>query len=208
MEAGQSVRGVLGPEPSLAASPGPSPSRRSSRRVIANPISGERIVVRRTASETDGELFEFDVELPPGAHVPAGHAHPRQEERFTVLEGRVKFRVGLRSVVATEGGVVVVPRGRPHWFGNAGDGPARLRVEARPALRTQELFEATETISRAGHVPGTRLPRLSDLAAVLAEFDREVATPYVPERVMRILLAPFARFGRWRGALRRSREPS
>lgn len=164
--------------------------------MIENPISGERIVVRRTAAETGGALFEFDLYLPPGAHVPAGHAHPHQEERFTVLEGRFRFRLGRRTIVAGPGDVVTVPRGAAHWFGNAGEGVAHARVEARPALRTQELFEATEALSRSGRIPGTRLPALPDLAMVLLEFDREVVTPHVPARLARAFLMPLAWLGR------------
>jgi hypothetical protein len=40
-------------------------------RVIHNPISGERIVVRASGTQTDGRLFAFDLFLPPGGHVPA-----------------------------------------------------------------------------------------------------------------------------------------
>ena len=32
--------------------------------VIENPVSGERITFRRTSADTNGELLEFDVELP------------------------------------------------------------------------------------------------------------------------------------------------
>ncbi|MBO0706281.1 MAG: hypothetical protein J2P39_13235, partial [Candidatus Dormibacteraeota bacterium] len=59
---------------------------RGAGRVIENPVSGERIVIRRSGAETGGALLAFDLFLPPGAHVPAGHVHPEQEERFTVLE--------------------------------------------------------------------------------------------------------------------------
>ena len=70
--------------------------------------------------------------------------------------------------------------------------------EVRPALRTQEFFEANERIAHAGHFLGTRLPRLSDLAAVLLEYEREVSVPNVPAAVIRRLLAPLAWFGRRR----------
>ena len=60
-------------------------------RVIDNARSGERIVIRQSGSETDGQLLAFDLFLQPGAHVPAAHSHPRQEERFTVLRGPRPF---------------------------------------------------------------------------------------------------------------------
>ncbi len=168
------------------------------RRVIENPISGERIVVRQTAAETGGQLFVFDLFLPPGAHVPARHAHPIQEEQFTVLAGRMRFRLGRRIIEAGPGETVVVPVGKAHWFGNAGVEVSQARVEVRPALRTEEFFEANETMARAGHFLGTRLPRLSDLARVLLEFEREVSVPNVPPFLVKGFLAPLAWLARRR----------
>ena len=162
-------------------------------RVIVNPISGERIVIRRTGTETGGRLLAFDLFLPPGTHVPAGHVHPEQAEQFTVIDGQMKFRVGGRTVLAGPGETIAVDPGSAHWFGNPGPQIAHAYVEVRPALRMQEMFEATST---AGHIPGTGLPLPSDLAAVLLEFRREVAVPHLPRFVATALLSPLAWFAR------------
>jgi quercetin dioxygenase-like cupin family protein len=167
-------------------------------RVIDNPVSGERIVIRESAAETGGRLLSFDLFLPPGAHVPARHVHPVQEERFTLVAGRMRFRLGRDTVLAGPGETVRVPPGTAHWFGNAGDEVAHARVEVRPALRMQEFFESTEAMGRAGHFLGTRLPRLSDLALVLLEFHREVAVPDVPAFLVMVFMAPLAWLGRRR----------
>jgi len=169
-------------------------------RVIDNPISGERIVIRESGEETGGRLLRFDLYLPPGGHVPATHVHPVQEERFTVVSGRMRFRLGRRTILARPGETVLVPAGRSHWFGNAGEEVAHAHVEVRPALRTEELFAATEAMSRTGRLPGTRLPRLTDLAVVLLEFQRELAVPTVPAFVVRAALTPLVWLARRRGA--------
>jgi quercetin dioxygenase-like cupin family protein len=167
-------------------------------RAIQNPISGERIVIRKTAAETGGKLLAFDLFLPPGGHVPASHVHPEQEERFTVVSGRMRFRLDGRDIMAGPGDTVVITAGRPHWFGNAGSAVSHAQVEVRPALRMEEMFEATEAISLAGHFPGTRLPRLSDLALVLLEFRRELAVPHLPHALVTALLSPPAWLARRR----------
>jgi quercetin dioxygenase-like cupin family protein len=173
-------------------------------RVIDNPISGERIVIRESGAQTGGQLLSFDLFLPPGAHVPARHVHPVQEEQFTVMAGQMRFRLGRRTILANPGDTVRVPAGKAHWFGNSGAGVAHARVEARPALRMEEAFEAAATMGRAGRVFGIRLPRLSDLALYLIEFQREMAVPDVPPFLVRTLLAPLAWLGRRRG---RDAEP-
>lgn len=173
-------------------------------RVIHNPISGERIVIRETGAQTGGDLLSFDLFLPPGAHVPARHVHPVQEERFTVIEGRWRFRLGRRTILANPGDTVLVPAGTAHWFGNIGEGEAHARVEARPALRMEEMFESAAAMSVARYFPGARIPRLSDLALFLTEFRRELAVPDVPAFLIRAFLVPLAWLGRRR---RRDVEP-
>src|SRR5215218_10301979 len=106
---------------------------------LENPVSGERITFLQTAADTDGELLEFELELAADGHVPGAHVHPEQEERFHVLDGTMRFRLGLRTIVAGPGETVVVPAGRVHKFANGGDAPARARVEVAPALDMEEL---------------------------------------------------------------------
>lgn len=169
-------------------------------RVIENPISGERIVIRESGAQNGGRLLVFDLYLPPGAHVPARHVHPAQEEQFTVVAGRMRFRLGRRTILARPGDTVRVPAGTPHWFGNAGPGTSHARVEARPALRLEEAFEAAAAIGTMGPILGARrLPRLTDLALYMLEYRGELAAPDVPPLLLRAVLTPLAWLGRRRG---------
>jgi quercetin dioxygenase-like cupin family protein len=165
-------------------------------RVIDNAISGERIVIRKSGAQTGGRVLAFDLFLPPGGHVPAGHVHPVQEERFTVVAGRMRFRLGRRTILASPGETVRVPPGTAHWFGNDGAEVALTRVTVRPALRMEELLHRT---GRLG-MHGTYLPRLSELALVLTEFQHELAVPNVPAFVVRVVVAPLAWLARRRAA--------
>ncbi len=169
-------------------------------RIIENPISGERIVIRVTAAQSAGELLAFDLFLPPGGHVPAGHVHPVQEERFTIVAGEWRFKLGRRSILVGPGQTVLVPSGAAHWFGNIGETPGQARVEVRPALRTEELLELSESVSRAARAAGRRLPSVHDLALMLLEFQLELAVPHVPAGLMRFGLKPVA----WLARRRRS----
>src|SRR5205823_12130529 len=156
--------------------------------------------------ETVCHLLVVDLFLHPDAHITARQAHPIQEEQFTVLAGRMRFRLGRRTIDAGPGETVVVPVGKAHWFGNAGTEVSQARVEVRPALRTEEFFEANETMARAGHFLGTRLPRPTDLARVLVEFEREVSVPNVPPFLVRSFLAPLAWLARRRAGGRDLRD--
>src|SRR5215208_2169615 len=107
---------------------------------LENPVTGERFTFTDTASSTDGELLAFDFALRPGGAVPLPHVHPVQTERFQVVSGQMRFRVGLHTFVAGPGDVVEVAPGVAHSFANAGEHEARLHVEVRPALAMEEMF--------------------------------------------------------------------
>ena len=120
----------------------------------------------------------IDLFLPPGKHVPSRHTHPIQEERFTILAGTMRFRLGWRRILATPGDTIAIPAGVAHWFGNAGSGVVHARVEVRPALRMEELFATAATID-AGTQRSIRhwVRQLPAVARLLIEFQREVAVP-------------------------------
>lgn len=156
----------------------------SANSVIENPVSGETIIIRTGADETDGRVLAWELRLAPGGKVPSGHTHPQQEERFTVREGRMRFRVGGRSRVCGPGETVVVPPGTAHHFSNAGRVEARVDVETSPALQMEELLRTAAALSRGRGDRPRRLPRPADLLLFMRDFRSEVAAPYLPVRLM------------------------
>jgi quercetin dioxygenase-like cupin family protein len=166
--------------------------------IVDNPVSGERFVFTTTAEDTGGELLVFELEVPPGGRVPGGHVHPAQEERFEVTSGRMRFKKGLRWVTAESGDEVIVPAGTSHRFANAGERTARVRVEVRPALRMEELFETVAALAREGHTFPSGMPRPLELAMFMREFEPEVEAPVVPGLV-RAVMSPLVWIARRRG---------
>lgn len=167
---------------------------------LENPASGERITFRQTAAETNGELVAIDLELAPGGRVPGGlHIHPLQEERFEVTQGTMRFRLGWKKIVAKRGDVVVVPPGVRHDFANAADEEARVRVEIRPALKMEQLFETAVALAKDGRTTRSGLPKPLDLALFAQEFEQEVQAAFPPRWVQRIALAPLAWLAKRRG---------
>jgi mannose-6-phosphate isomerase-like protein (cupin superfamily) len=166
---------------------------------IENPVSGERITFRKTAADTGGDLLEIDLELRPDGHAPGLHVHPEQDERFEVTEGRMRFKLGLKTIVAEAGDVVTVPAGRAHKFTNAGEGMASARVQVRPALQMERLFETAVQLAEEGRTTKKGLPKPLDLALFTQEFEREVRGAFPPAFVQKATLAPLAWLARRRG---------
>jgi quercetin dioxygenase-like cupin family protein len=170
-----------------------------SGQIIDNPVSGERIEFLRTAAETDGELLEFELTLAANGRVPGAHVHPEQEERFQVLEGTIRFRLGLRTIVAAAGETVAVPAGRVHKFSNGGEGRARARVQVVPALAMEDLLVTTAELAEEGEVLRSGMPKPVHLALFVRRFRREVRAPFPPAPLVRALTSPLAALGRRRG---------
>jgi quercetin dioxygenase-like cupin family protein len=164
---------------------------------IENPVTGERFTFTHTAASTDGELLAFDFALRPGGAVPVPHVHPIQTERFEVTEGRMRFRVGLRTVIAEPGDVIEVEPGVMHSFANAGDTEARLRVEVRPALQMEEMFAEVVALAETGQMTRRGMPRNPLVLADLARrYDQEAHAPFMSVGVQRALLAPLVLLAR------------
>ncbi len=158
-----------------------------------NPASGERITFRQTAADTNGELVSIDLALPAGGRVPGGlHIHPLQEERFEVVEGTMHFRLRRERILAGPGDVVIVPPGVPHDFANGGDEDALVRVEVRPALQMEQLFETAVALAEQGRTMRRGIPKPLDLALFTRRFAQEVQAAFPPLWLQRVALAPLA----------------
>jgi quercetin dioxygenase-like cupin family protein len=158
---------------------------------LENPITGERFTFTDTAATTNGELLAFELSLKPGGAVPVPHVHPVQTERFEVVSGRMRFRVGLRHVEAGPGEVLEIQPGVTHGFANAGDEEVRVRVEVRPALAMEEMFADVIALAQAGRMTRRGMPRnLLDFALLARTYDQEAHGPFMTVGLQRLLLWP------------------
>ena len=122
---------------------------------------GFRLRLVRTAAETGGEVLEMEASYAGNGQWPPEHLHPRQLERFEVLEGAVRAIIDGNERRYGTGEKFEVPSATPHTM--TADEPARLRWEVTPALRTAEMFEALYESD----------PAERDFAKLLAEFSEE-----------------------------------
>jgi mannose-6-phosphate isomerase-like protein (cupin superfamily) len=168
--------------------------------VLENPVTGERVVFRRTTAETGGELLEYDLIYRPQGFVTRPHVHPRQEERHEVVEGALGLVVGRGAEQRLDpGDAVVVPAGTTHRLFPIGDEPVHVRFTLRPALRTEELLETFVALARDGKLRPNGMPGLLDLAVIARDFEDEGYATRPPLWIQRALLGPLAALGRRRG---------
>jgi mannose-6-phosphate isomerase-like protein (cupin superfamily) len=134
-----------------------------------NGPDGFRLLLLRTGDETGGELLEMEAGYAGTGNLPPNHMHPRQVERFEVLEGSVRTIIdGVERDYGT-GESFEVPAGTPHQM--TADVPARVRWQVEPALRTAEFFERLYAAMAGEGRDG------EDLLAEFSDEFRLVATP-------------------------------
>ena len=166
---------------------------------IENPVTGERIVFRKTSRDTGGQAVVIETFVQPDGFVAAAHVHPSQEERFEVLKGSVGFRIGREKLVAGPGQRITVPAGTPHKFWNAGDTEAHFVCEVRPALQFESLLETMFALAVDGKTNKKGMPNPLRLAVIAnAHFDT-VRLPFPPAILQRIGLALGSPAGRLLG---------
>lgn len=146
----------------------------------------------------DAERLIIDIEIQPGGDGPL-HIHPSQEERWTVLDGRLRFRVGHRRIVPQTGEQIVIAAGVKHAFKNIGDSVAHARAEVDPALELQGFLQDGAALARAGYYTRrgvVKSPKgLLEMARFLERY-RDVAIICNPPRfAQRALIAVVSLFG-------------
>jgi mannose-6-phosphate isomerase-like protein (cupin superfamily) len=141
----------------------------------------QTITVTRSGADTRGALLEVESTWSGAGDLPPARYHPGQDERFEIVEGRLRVLIDGAERVLGPGDVVDVPCGAVHAM-TAVDGPARAIWQTRPALRTEAFFAGIDAAQRRG---GSLLA----LAPVIREHSGEVRYTNPPWMIQRPLFA-------------------
>jgi hypothetical protein len=159
--------------------------------IIEDPVSRVRM-----RFEPEGENLFVDNWIEPGGRL-AAHLHPRQEERWWVVEGTVGFSARRRGKVDRSGGRrdrgPAGGRTRPNQRLRPGRPPPMPRDAS---LRLQEFLEgAPRRLARAcSHRPGERGAAGRPLGGRLSSAFRDEVVFVSPPRIVQwILIALLAR---------------
>jgi mannose-6-phosphate isomerase-like protein (cupin superfamily) len=146
-----------------------------SRKEVVNPVTGERIVFLRTATDEDGEFLEFDDFWTRQGHRVPEHIHPEMEERWEVVSGSPIFVIGGIEHTLSAGDKIAAPPGTPHMGWNPISGEIHLRVQMRPPMRWRQFTEELFGLAREGETDEHGLPTEPHLSRLLMNYRREIA---------------------------------
>jgi mannose-6-phosphate isomerase-like protein (cupin superfamily) len=163
---------------------------------IENPVTGERIVFRKTSADTNGEAVVIECFVRPNGFVAAAHVHPAQDERFEILKGSVAFKLDGRKLTAGPGQRILVPAGTAHQFWNDGEDEAHFVCEIRPALKFEQLVETMFALAADGKTNRKGMPNPLRLAVIAHETFDTVRLPFPPVWMQRMGLIAGSALGR------------
>jgi mannose-6-phosphate isomerase-like protein (cupin superfamily) len=103
-------------------------------------LAGGEIRIHATGADSDGQLELFEFVVPPTYPGPSRHVHQKADELFILLEGHGRFELGSEVLYARAGDRVLVNRGVPHAFRNAGETNLRMLCAFTPAIGMAEYF--------------------------------------------------------------------
>ena len=167
---------------------------------IYNPVQQDRIIWRKTARDSDGELLSVELFVSPRGGNPL-HVHPLQEEYFKAVSGTLGVQVGDEQRWLREGEEAVVAPGTPHrWWNDSDDEVAHVSAELRPALNSEVYFETLYGLAQDGKTGENGAPNLLQHAVTLTGINRgEIYLASPPVAVQKALLAALAPVGRLLG---------
>jgi quercetin dioxygenase-like cupin family protein len=166
---------------------------------------GLELTFLTTAADSEGEVCRIEITVPPGSGA-LKHVHPRQEERFEILEGSFTIGVGRRADVYGPGETIVAPVGKVHWVSNESEVLVRVVTEVRPALATEAVWETLAALDREGRLGKNLIPRPLQIAVMMQDFgDSFIFVPGIPVALQKAIARPLAALGRRLGYKARQR---
>ena len=139
-----------------------------------SPIDLIRFLI--TGEQTGGAFFMAEVSVAPGRGTPP-HIHRREEETFYVQQGTLTVQVGGKTLIASPGDLVCLPRGVAHCFQNNGDMNAKFLVVAAPAGLEKFFEEAFYPEADCPDAPPMTEAFLGRLLAAAPKYGLEFAPP-------------------------------
>lgn len=169
--------------------------------VLENPVTGERLVARVGTEDSGDGRLEADLYVKPGGALVGEHVHPEIEESFTVVRGRIGFRIDGRESIAEPNQYLHVPAGVAHDWWNAGEEGAHVIAEARgPGVeRLEEIIKNLYGLAQDGKTNSKGMPNLLQGAILAREFDDVVYFTKPPRAVQRLVFGPLAAIARGLG---------
>ncbi len=171
---------------------------------LENRHTGEILLIRRRFDAQGQVVLALDGALPPGTSGPPLHVHFQEQEEGIVKAGTLGAQVRTEKFLVPTGGTVILPKGLPHRWWNAGDDLLEFSGHAVPAVDLDRFLQALFAVLNAG---SNGRPPIFYLAHVLWRHRDTQLLSIPPPAIQRFLLPVLLMIGRIMGKYRGSNWP-
>ena len=138
---------------------------------------GDQITFLITGEQTGGAFFMAEVSVPPGGGPPP-HIHRREDETFYLQQGTLTIEAGGKTLIASPGDSVHLPRGVVHSFRNTGRVDAKFLMVVTPAGLEKFFEEAfNPAVDRSQSPPQVSEALAARLLAAAPRYGLELLRP-------------------------------
>ena len=151
---------------------------------------GEKVIFKEIITEPDGDKVLVSGYCQPKAG-PAMHVHYLQDEGFTVVKGKLGYRIlNKEPVYCKVGETIIFTRNTPHCFWNAGEDELEISGWVKPVDNVIFCLSALYDAMQRGK--GGK-PETFDGAFILMRYKNEYGMSEVPLLVKKVII-PFTYF--------------
>jgi mannose-6-phosphate isomerase-like protein (cupin superfamily) len=161
--------------------------------------NGETLTITRSATETNGQITEFEGTDEPGIGPPM-HVHFKQEEMVRVLKGKMRVKTLTKEFSLTEGQEYTFAPGEAHQFWNEGDQTLHYAGHVKPS-NNYEYF--IKHIYRSSNEASDDKPAAFDAAFLLTKYRSEMDMLVIPKPVKKIVFPVLLAIGRLTGKFKK-----
>ena len=137
---------------------------------------GDRITFLITGAETGGAFFLAEALVAPGGGPPP-HIHTREDESFYLQQGTLAVQVGGKTLNASAGDFIHIPRGTVHSFKNVGEEPVKLLSLNTPAGMENFFAEALFPAADIADIPQSSEALIGRAMKAAAKYGLELLPP-------------------------------
>lgn len=170
---------------------------------IINPVTGDRMTILTSTSDSHGKSFKAQFSLPPGSHGSPLHYHENITETFEVLSGSLEMELGAKGniQVLQPGKIVYVPAGMQHSFRNTSKDWVTFTSEALPPRKFEQFICSMYGLAIDGKVNAQGMP-LNPLHLALLIEKADLVLVGQPVFVQKLLIGSLSRIARILGVER------
>lgn len=161
--------------------------------------NGETLTITKFATETNGQITEFEGTDEPGIGPPM-HVHFKQEEMVTVTKGKMRVKTMTKEFSLTEGEKYVFAPGEAHQFWNEGGQTLHYSGHVKPS-NNYEYF--IRHIYQSANEANDDKPSPFDAAFLLTKYKSEMDMLVIPKPVKMIVFPILLAIGNLTGKFKK-----